>query len=185
MYFFLFWGAWITWHKFWLSFIFDSVVFAVLYISQADKITQYPQSTQSSKMTFCGVVVTHTSNIQHRSVPTNVLFCHVSSWLSSGWRQTQPEQVSPFSWLLGWRVTSPLPSDTWLVAWNEAAVTTRVPFWKVQIFSIWRRHVQSSYRKKIRALWGGKKEVQPCIWLSIFSSYYQNYSDAHKSGFKL
>lgn len=153
-------------------------MFAVLY-SQADKITQYPQSTRSSKLTFRGVVVTHTSNIRHRSVPANVLCCHVSSWLSSEWRQTQPEHVSPFSWLLGWRVTSPLPSDTWLVAWDEATVTTRVPFWKVQIFSIWRRRVQSSYQKKIRALWGGKKEVQPCIWLNIFSYYCQNYADAH------
>lgn len=146
-----------------MSFIFDFVVFAVLCFSQADKITKYSQSTQSSKLTFCRVVVTHTSNIQHRSVPTNVLFCHVSSWLSSGWRQTQPEQVTPFSWLLGWRVTSSLPSDTWLVAWGEATVTTLVLFWKVQIFSIWHRCVQSSYTKKIRALWGGKKE--PCIWV--------------------
>lgn len=29
--------------------------------------------------TFWRVVLTHTSNIQHSSVPTNVLFCHVSS----------------------------------------------------------------------------------------------------------
>lgn len=41
-----------------IIFYFDSVVFAMLYISQADKTTQYQQSTQSSKLTFCGVVVT-------------------------------------------------------------------------------------------------------------------------------